>query len=646
MAINLNKADAITQIDSLINDNVSNEISEADVRETLKQNVQSNVNTNETAEQTMSGPLNMQDNDITNVPAFKRFNRNSYVGWHVAPTLTVNAVDDTQFDISAGEGVFVDLSDPSNTTPTTFTYPGATGIAGTLLGSASVRQTFVTINDSGTVVQRSTAPSYKQGEEELFIGNLTHGNDVGINDVFANGTETSYTDYSLLRSLRVFLRSFNGINLTGCDYTGLASLQLARSAGSGLVLGRNYVNDVAFPDTPSALGENPVATLIRKYEDTSGDLITITPVGGVIDPNVYNDNGVLTAVPNNNWTIMRIFFFYGSETTIVYVGNGVYSNLENARAGIGTETFEEHPDTLEAVFRGYLLVKEGATLLNDPAQAEFISVGGVRTFGISPGTAQFSTRQSVYNNDATVLVNTTNGPIRNQVDPGGSDGDLLLVGANTAGTITSTLTGNGNASFRDILSSNLIQFHSFANLAAFPTPAVSNRGAMAYDLNTGEMRYSDGTAWIPFPASGGGLVSAFGAQLLTSQTINLNSEDTMLYDNEIYDLDNEYDPVTGIFTAKRAGRYNFSAGAALEPSPAGGGRLRVRFLLDDGVTPVQIYSGIDRATAAEDQEVNISGDITLAIGDKVSVDVRWNFGAANATFVAHPACTFSGHYIG
>jgi hypothetical protein len=142
------------------------------------------------------------------------------------------------------------------------------------------------------------------------------------------------------------------------------------------------------------------------------------------------------------------------------------------------------------------------------------------------------------------------------------------------------------------------------------------------------------------------LVSAFGAQLLTSQTINLNAEDTVLYDNEIYDIDNEYDPLTGVFTAKRAGRYNFSAGMGLEPSPAGGGRLRVRFLLDDGVTPVQVWSGIDRSTAAEDQEVNISGDIELNIGDKVSVDCRWNFGAANATFVAHPACTFSGSYKG
>ena len=139
--------------------------------------IDSYINTEETATQTMSGDIDMDGNSILNDPRLDQVSKNVYVGWTVAPIPTVNAGDDHLFDLSAGVGVFVDFSDPENVVSTTLNYAGATGIAGTLLGSAAIRQTYITIAAPSTVVQRGVLPNEQEAETELFIGNMTHGNE-------------------------------------------------------------------------------------------------------------------------------------------------------------------------------------------------------------------------------------------------------------------------------------------------------------------------------------------------------------------------------------------------------------------------------------------------------------------------------------
>lgn len=799
----LDKAGANAQVDALINDNASNEISELDVRTTLKQNIDGNMNLEETATQEMKGSINMAGNSIFNIANFApgtsvnedhgavvmtdnvtaqglvlgvpeplenftsngpdqnttpdfttnsmtldnagvwlvgyhcngtfginnsaiamaialdgvetvaadkagvsnsdslRFNlsgvapilvtagqtltitvvadatgslvaedasiwavrcaeseltpdleaqiqRGTYGGWIESPNLTVNGGNNKQFDISAGTGMFVDFTDPSNVMRLPYSYPGSTGNVGTLLGSAAIRQSFISINNLGVIQQRSVEPTGNQGEEELFLGNLTHGNDLGTNDVYDDATDTPFTDYSMIRTVRVFIRSFGGVNSDGLIYGGVpGTLSLTHTSGTGLVLGRNYFVNKSFPDSPEAVAENPVPVVVRKYEDTSGNLVTIGTPDAFIDPNTYNNNGTLTALGPNKWSIQRIFFFYGSNTTIVYQGNAQYNSLGEAQNGIITEVFTEHPDTKQAVFRGYLLVQEGATDLDNPIQAEFRTIGSLRPLGSAQGLSQVVTVQDAYDNGPLVLINTTNGPLSLQVDPGGSDGDLLQVWKNLADNIKASITGNGLMTVTNLSALNLVYPNGFTNEAAFPSAALNTRG-IGYDLAVDKLRYSNGTSWLPLAVEGGAstIASAFAAQLLTLQTINLNSTATLLYDSEVYDVDNEYNPVTGIFTANRAGLYNFSAGVNKEPSPSGGGRLRLQFLVDDGVTPVNVWSNINSETQASDQGTQISGDILLAIGDEVSVDCRWNFGSANIDITADPGVTFSGHYIG
>ena len=408
--------------------------------------IDSSFNVAETGTQAINSNIDTKGNEILNEPTLVATKRMIFSGWHVAPDISVNAGDNTQFDLTAGDGVIVDLSNPSAPVLTNISYPGATGIPGTLLGSAAVRQTYLTIDSGLTVNQSGSAPNQEVSETSLFVGNLTHGNSGGTNNIFADATDTPYTDYSLLRTLRQFLRIFGGINVSGLEYSGVAStLSIQHSAGVGLGFGRNYLTNAEFPDTPSAIAENPVPAIVQKYENAAGELITDPgPPTAFLDPNRYRQsNGTLTGVTNNNWTIKRIFFFYGSNTTIMYYGNAEYNNLATARNAIFTEVFNEHPDTFEAVFRGYLLVQQGATDTTDPGQAEFRTSGGFRPFGSAQGLANITSLQGAYDNGKLILTNPTFGPVDIQ-QGSGADTDPILRGQNGAGTSTFTVNGQGD----------------------------------------------------------------------------------------------------------------------------------------------------------------------------------------------------------
>jgi hypothetical protein len=381
-----------------------------------------------------------------------RYDRGAYTGVHGLSTLSINGGDNHQFDIAAVEGQFVDFSDPSNPNIFTKTFPGATGVTGIFLGSPAVRQTFISIDKDFNIIQRTSLPNQEQSENEWFLGNMTHGNDVGTNDIFADATDTPYNDYSMNRTFRQFLRIFGGINISGLEYSGVTgTLSLMHGAGAGLVLGRNQGVDLAFPDTPTALAQNPVPAIVQKYEDANGDLLTQGPVNAFFDPDNYRQpNGTLASVPNNNWTIKRLFFFYQSDTTIMYYGNDTYANLDSARSGIFTEIFNEHPDTKESVFRGYLLVQEGATDTTDPAQAEFRISGGFRPFGSGSGLSNVTSMQGAYDNGSDITTSLGQGPLT-IIQGSGSDADIQFNIENGALSTVFSIDALGNATSTEFI---------------------------------------------------------------------------------------------------------------------------------------------------------------------------------------------------
>jgi hypothetical protein len=102
-----------------------------------------------------------------------------------------------------------------------------------------------------------------------------------------------------------------------------------------------------------------------------------TPISVIsaIDPNYWDDGtGTLNDVTAGYWTIQTIYQYAGTNRTVVQYGQAEYPSLATALSE-RTTAFIVNPVLGEACFRCWLFVKQGATALNDVAQAQFITAG-------------------------------------------------------------------------------------------------------------------------------------------------------------------------------------------------------------------------------------------------------------------------------
>ena len=69
---------------------------------------------------------------------------------------------------------------------------------------------------------------------------------------------------------------------------------------------------------------------IYRYYQSGSSWVYLTNAGAgytTIDPEQYSNNGTLSGVANNSWSIQRVFWFPNSVTKaiVVYYGNTVYT---------------------------------------------------------------------------------------------------------------------------------------------------------------------------------------------------------------------------------------------------------------------------------------------------------------------------------
>lgn len=284
--------------------------------------------------------------------------------------ITINA-DTTKFDIASFKYRFIDKTDPENPIETIANFAGQTAITGSFFSSDVT--TYVYINDSGSIVQKTTAQGGINLFDKIVLGNLnTDPTDL----FFTNVAQTIQAGYGLEMTTEALLRRLGGTNLEGCVFSGNAALTLAKTSGVAIGMGRGYNVDFNIPNLQTTASESVTGTLtgfiIRAHVDATDNIISDINVSLVVDPGQYNNAGTLAVVNSSQFSIQRLFYFYGSDILLAYYGNAVYTSLENAEIGIGTELFQEHPETFEATFRGYLIIKGNATNLSDGAQAKII----------------------------------------------------------------------------------------------------------------------------------------------------------------------------------------------------------------------------------------------------------------------------------
>jgi hypothetical protein len=276
----------------------------------------------------------------------------------------------TTFTISDGSGYVIDTTYTAPTI-TEVTWTGETNLTVTNLATNLI--TFVSIDNAGAVVQRTTRPTSTQQRSEIFLGVVVHV-DKTIVDTVNNQQQPAGNIGAQLRSLADSIGFFN-INGNVFSANG-ANLNIDKTEGDIFAAGSNYENDV---EDPHALTLSSLTALSFQYRFLDG---TNGVTGTAIDPNIYDLAGTSTAVPTNKFTVQRIYSFTSNNVKI-QPGQVIYNNLDDAKAAISTEAFTTEPSIVaNGLLRGFLVVQEGTTDLSNATTTEFLEAG---KFGESNG---------------------------------------------------------------------------------------------------------------------------------------------------------------------------------------------------------------------------------------------------------------------
>jgi hypothetical protein len=276
----------------------------------------------------------------------------------------------TTFSISNGTGTIVDTTGAI----TNVSWTGLTNLAVTDIASQLL--TWVSINSSGTVVQRGDPFTADVRRSEICLGVLVHVDKTIVDNINTEAT-VAFNPHATAHDLASAL---GFINVSGNVFSANgANLNLNKTAGEIFYTGANYDTSSTNPHVKT-LPVLSALTFQYRYSDGSNGV-----TGIVIDPdNLDNGIGGLTAVSVNRYSIQRIYSFLSNNVKIQR-GVADYTSMENAIAGISSEAFVTEPSLKNGLLRGWLIVKEGTTSLADPADARFIEAGKLGEVGSAVG---------------------------------------------------------------------------------------------------------------------------------------------------------------------------------------------------------------------------------------------------------------------
>lgn len=281
--------------------------------------------------------------------------------------------DPTKINITAGIGIISNFDDPENPTSTIVNFPAFTGITPTYLLTGTI--TYVAINNAAAVVMQATPFTPEQRRSLIVLGAVVHSNLTTINVINNISAPTNAST----NQLHDFIEAVGALNLTGNKYTANgANLQLNKSAGLIFKLGSNFANDWKKPHELAQTAGTSLTFRYRTQNGTEGsDRINL-------DPALYDLNNVLTAVPNNKFTIQTVTMFQSGVTRIQY-GQNVYDDLATAKNAVFTRNFVLEPNSKEnGIIRAYIIMKNTTTSLQNVADADILEAqkfGGIASGG-------------------------------------------------------------------------------------------------------------------------------------------------------------------------------------------------------------------------------------------------------------------------
>ena len=278
-------------------------------------------------------------------------------------TLTING-DTTKFDIAAGVGFILDnYTDPANPTYTPVSWATQTAQTDTLIATADT--TYVYVNGAGVYSLSADAPTELTRRSSIVIGWLDHPQR-GPDIEFALTEPEPATD--LRAQMSDFMINFGSFNIYGNDFSpNGANLKLDRAEGSVFEVGSNWIVDKQNPNTFYSAPETTVAIT---YHRRTAPGVWDKPAATVtdVDPEWYDFDGVLTAVPTGHFTIQPLLFYAPENKVDIQYGQAYYNTMAEAHVAIA-EAIEVSNFNEFDVSRGWLIVRQGCTDLTIVTQA-------------------------------------------------------------------------------------------------------------------------------------------------------------------------------------------------------------------------------------------------------------------------------------
>jgi hypothetical protein len=354
---------------------------------------------------------------INQVPIEQQTLESSFTGLLSGGVITINPLDGTKYDVTAGYGYVIDnYTNPIEPTYKLVSWSRFEGITPSGLGVNP--RTNIAISASGELYEQPEAFSDRDYRRYIVLGRLAHVGTATIQRVLS----LPLTAYNRHFHWYDFVSAITPLNVVGNVYSPSgSSMNIAKSSGETYRIGSNYRIDPTFPDITA---DTAVNTVTFAYRWRSGSVFAEGPVTTIVTGSLYdNGSGTLQSVQNNRFTVQRIYFFGATNTTRIQFGQNIYNSMADALAAANSEVFVVDSNlAADATFRAFMIVKGDATNLSNPLQATFIPVSQFGAGGGSGGGGASSlstltdvTLNTVLNNDVlvydTTLTEWTNKPI-------------------------------------------------------------------------------------------------------------------------------------------------------------------------------------------------------------------------------------------
>lgn len=443
--------------------------------------------------------------------------------------LSIN-VSTTSIDITAGSALFMDYSDPENPVGEVKEFTAFSNVSLPGIGTQTV--TYVGIDESLAIIKQAGPFTATQRRTIVQLGLAVHSDHVIVNAI----NQITSGNRALLNQFQDLADAVGPVTTTGAVYSpNGANLNLNRSAGLLFKYGSNYANDLDNPHQVTISAQTALTFRYRQADSTEGADVT------VIDPSVYDNAGVLTAVGTGNFSVQRIYMFQTGLTRIQY-GQAVYTTLANALDGITRENFIVDANiAANAVARAYLVVRNNVTQLNNTAQANFVAANkfGSASSGAAGGAlvpadiiaALGYTPENVADKDAvdgyaardtTYTKTETDTAVATRINEAGDTmiGNLLFTRIDKGSVGTGTVTFDVQAAFEQRLQVTGALTYAFSN---WPTAGI-DVGVKIKMVNWGSAVVTPPTINWQLPA--GGFTTSFATYLTAIGRTALQSAGT------------------------------------------------------------------------------------------------------------------------